>query len=101
MTQSAQPAKPRRVLVLRVAFVGPYAPWSQSQRPATSGAAKSAPTTFREITSQLHISLPSISQPSSALTGPIPIRSEDYSLKFARRKLVPAMGGSVVVGDFD
>jgi hypothetical protein len=87
--------------VLLLAFVGAYAPWSQSQRPATSAAARSAPTTFREITSQFHISLPPVSQASSALTGPVPIRQEEYSLEFARRKLVPAMGGSVVVGDFD
>src|SRR5580658_10584457 len=101
MTQSAQPANRRRLVVLHLAFVGCFAPWSQSQRPATSVVAKSAPITFTEITSQLHISLPPTSLPSGALTLPIPIRSADYSLEYARRNLVPAMGGSIVVGDFD
>ncbi|MFZ0421085.1 MAG: VCBS repeat-containing protein, partial [Candidatus Sulfotelmatobacter sp.] len=49
----------------------------------------------------MHISLPPISLPSSAFTLPIPIRSEEYSLDYARRNLVPAVGGSIVVGDFD
>jgi VCBS repeat protein/FG-GAP repeat protein len=101
MTQSALPANRRRLLVLLVALVGSYGSRSQSQRPATSAVSKSVPITFTEITSQLHISLPPISRPASSLTLPLPIRSEDYSLEYARRYLVPAMGGSIVVGDFD
>jgi enediyne biosynthesis protein E4 len=62
---------------------------------------RSAPITFTEITSQLHISLPPISRPSSSMTLPLPIRSEEYSVDYERRNLVPAMGGSIVVGDFD
>ncbi len=81
--------------------MGASAARSQAHRGAGVSPAKPAPTTFTEITSQVHISLPPISLPSSAFTLPIPIRSEEYSLDYARRNLVPAVGGSIVVGDFD
>ena len=101
MTQAAQLASPRRLLVHLLVFIGAVVPWANSQRVASSAAAKSLPTTFTEITSRLQVSLPPIAPPSGAFTLPIQIRAEDYSLEYARRNLVPAMGGSVVIGDFD
>jgi len=99
MTLSALRGNPLSLTALAFAFVGALIPSALSQK----GAAPAKPETvkFAEITSQLHISIPPISLPSGALKLPIPIRSEDYSLEYARRNLVPAMGGSIVVGDFD
>jgi enediyne biosynthesis protein E4 len=99
MTRSAPQANPRPLIVLVLAFVSALVPSARSQQ--ISAPAKPETIKFAEITSRLHISLPPISQPSGTLTLPIPIRSEDYSLEYARRNLVPAMGGSIVVGDFD
>lgn len=99
MTFSALQADRQPLTVLIVAFVSALVPWALSQQ--ISAPAKAETIKFAEITSQLHISIPPISRPSDALTLPIPIRSEDYSLEYARRNLVPAMGGSIVVGDFD
>jgi len=92
MTQAAQLASPRRLLVHLLVFIGAVVPWANSQRVASSAAAKSLPTTFTEITSRLQVSLPPIAPPSGAFTLPIQIRAEDYSLEYARRNLVPAMG---------
>ncbi|HEY1658660.1 MAG TPA: VCBS repeat-containing protein [Candidatus Sulfotelmatobacter sp.] len=50
-----------------------------------------------ETTSRWRISLP----PVAHAQLPISIRSEDFSLDYARRTLLPAMGGSVAVGDFN
>jgi hypothetical protein len=33
--------------------------------------------------------------------APVPVRAAEYSLDYARRELVPAMGGSIAVADFD
>jgi len=101
MTQPAHEANRRRLLFLLLAFVGSFVLSSQAQREAAPAAATPAPITFSEITSQLHISLPPISHPTGAVTLPAQIRSDEYSLDYARRNLVPAMGGSIVVGDFD
>jgi len=100
MTQSVRSAKRLRVFVFLLTVIVSAVPWVLSQR-STSEAEKSAPTTFTEITSRLHISLPAINPPSGTFKLPISIRSEEYSLDYARRNLVPAMGGSIVVGDFD
>ena len=98
MSDSAQQAGRRRLLVLVLAFAGALVPSLQSQRDAVPPVAKSATATFTEVTSRLHISVPPVSHP---VPLPVLIRSEEYSLEYARHKLVPAMGGSIVVGDFD
>lgn len=99
MTLSARKANPLSLIALVFALFISLIPSALSQKGAAP--AKPEAVKFAEITSQLHISIPPISLPSSALTVPVPIRSEDYSLEYARHNLVPAMGGSIVVGDFD
>jgi len=104
MSNSAQhPGRPRLAVLLLalllLAFFGILAPFLHSQRDAVSPAAKSSQTTFTEITSQLHIALPPI--PTGVQKLPIQVRAEEYSLEYARRNLVPAIGGSIAIGDFD
>jgi FG-GAP-like repeat len=60
-------------------------------------AAKSVPMEFIETTSRWRISLP----PVAHAQLPISIRSQDFSLDYARHILLPAIGGSVAVGDFN
>lgn len=101
MTQSAQPlANRRRLILFLLCFVVAFILSVQAQRAGTSAAAK-PPIAFTEITSRFHISLPPVSHPSGAVTLPAVIRSNEYSLDYARRNLVPAMGGSIAVDDFD
>jgi hypothetical protein len=100
MTQSAQQARRRRLILFLLGFVSAVVPPALSQRAAVP-AVRPAPIAFTEITSRLHISLPPIIRPSGAITLPAVMRSSEYSLEYARRNLVPAMGGSIAVGDFD
>jgi hypothetical protein len=103
MVQSSATPKPRRLLFLLLVFVfaGALAAHAQSERAAVVTPQQAAPVAFAEITSQFHISLPPVSRASSAVTLPTPIRAKEYSLEYARRNLVPAIGGSICVGDFD
>ena len=100
MIEFAQPPNLRRLLAILIAVGVSVAP-AQAQLTGAHPPVKSAPITFAEITSKLRISLPAIDYPSAATTLPALIRSGEYSLDYARRHLVPAMGGSVAVGDFD
>lgn len=100
MIQFAQPPSLRRLLAILTA-VGVFAWPAQAQLTRSHPPVKSAPITLAEITSKLRISLPPIDNPSGAATLPALIRSAEYSLDYARRHLVPAMGGSIAVGDFD
>jgi hypothetical protein len=82
----------------------PLLPWfvvqaQETPRPTAekSAAAKSVPIEFLETTSRWGISLP----PVAHAQLPISIRSQDFSLDLARHTLLPAIGGSVAVGDFD
>jgi hypothetical protein len=107
MVQS--PAKPRPgrllflllVFVIVIVFAGALVSRGQSQRAAGVTPETAAPVAFSEITSQFHISLPPVSRASSVETLATPIGSKEYSLEYARRNLVPAMGGAICVGDFD
>jgi FG-GAP-like repeat len=113
MTPSAQRANCRPLLIATaIAILGlvvALVPRLGAQRTAAPAVAESAPTRFVEITSRLHLALPPIvhssghssSSSSSAVTLSVSIRSQDYSLEYARRMLVPVMGGSIAVGDFD
>jgi hypothetical protein len=74
-----------------------FLPRLQSQQTSATPN-KTASITFTEITSKLHLALP----PAPALkTLPLSIRAQEYSLDYARRTLVPAIGGSIAMGDFD
>jgi len=83
------------VLWTAVAFLLP----AQSQLKSAAPPAKPGPIRFIDVTSRRGISLPQITQ--AGLSLPVKIRSEEYSLEYARRSLVPSMGGSIVIGDFD
>jgi hypothetical protein len=57
--------------------------------------------TLVDVTSRMHLSVPPLSHPPSADTFLKPIKSGEYSVDFARRILIPAIGGSVVAADVD
>jgi len=101
MIRSAHLAYLQRLFTVVLGTIGVFAPWAESQHTAAPAVAKPAPITFTELTSKLHLSLPPTTASSGAVTLPVTIRSQDYSLEYARRTLVPAMGGSIAVGDFD
>ncbi len=63
-----------------------------------SGAA-SRPVTFRPISSQMGISLSGASSPAAASS--VEAGSANYSLDFARKKLMPLLGPSIAIGDYD
>ncbi|HZT68128.1 MAG TPA: FG-GAP-like repeat-containing protein [Terriglobia bacterium] len=69
--------------------------------PPVQVAGRAAPAvSFRDIAAELGVSLHN--SPASPEAGSsVEIRSADYSLDFARRKLVPLFGASVAVGDYD
>ena len=70
--------------------------WSQQS------AKPSADTiTLVDVTARLRLAVPPIENPSSPQTLQKPILAGDYSLDFARRVLLPAIGGSVAAGDLD
>ena len=60
---------------------------------------KSATVVFEEVSSQLPI-LPLVDS-TAVRQLPASLKSSEYSLDYARHSLVPAMGGSVAVGDFN
>jgi hypothetical protein len=74
---------------------------ADAQRPTAAAAPKADLVTFAEVTSRMHVSLPLIGLGVDSAVLPVSIRAENYSLEYARRVLVPAMGGSVAAGDFD
>jgi hypothetical protein len=108
MTRSLQLVSFRSLVILLSIgsiFAGFTRRWALSQQAGASVAAKPATAksklpeiTFTEVTSQFHVSLPPTSAPVSV---PVSIRADEYSLDYARRTLFPAMGGSILVGDFD
>ena len=57
--------------------------------------------TLADVTTRMHLTVPPLSQPPSAEAFLKPINSGEYSLDFARRVLIPAIGGSVVAADVD
>jgi len=57
------------------------------------------PVTFREISSNLGISLPAADVPDADSSAEI--KSGSYSLDFARKHLVPLFGSSIALGDYD
>jgi FG-GAP-like repeat/FG-GAP repeat len=65
--------------------------------PEKAAAAKPAAMEFIETTSRWRIWLP----PVAHAQLPISIRSQDFSVDYARHALLPALGGFVAVGDFN
>jgi hypothetical protein len=70
--------------------------WSQQTARATPGGVALA-----DVTAKMHLLLPTIDRPPDAEALAKPISSGEYSLDYARNVLLPAMGGSVAVGDLD
>lgn len=68
-----------------------------AQAPRAAKAEKTSPVVFGEITGSAPIF-----KPIAVLSKlPVAIKASEYSLDYARRTLLPAMGGSIAVGDFD
>jgi hypothetical protein len=84
------------ILVLALALVSQ----TQTQRKPAPAIKKPAPLVFGQDTSRLHLaSAPAAS--FGAVKFPVSIKSRDYSFDYARRNLIPAMGGSIATTDFD
>ena len=64
-----------------------------------AGGAALRPVTFRQISSQMGISLSGASSPEAGSS--VEVKSANYSLDFARKKLVPLLGPSIAMGDYD
>jgi hypothetical protein len=98
MSEFAQCAGFRRLLWLSIALcvvIGSL----HAQAAVPRAVSASEPKTFVEITSRL--GLPATGNVSGVPRLPISIRSDEYSLEYARRNVVPAIGGSIAIGDFD
>jgi hypothetical protein len=83
----------RRLLLGAAILVAPLS-WSQQ-----TTRANPAGITLVEIAARMHLSLPPLDHPPDAAALNKPIPSTLYSLDFARQNLIPAMGGSVAIGD--
>lgn len=86
----------RRFLLLIATLTVVFPCWSQRARKAAS-----AGISLVDVTSKMHLVSPLLGTHPSAETLHKPISSSEYSLDYARRVLLPAMGGSVTVGDPD
>jgi tetratricopeptide (TPR) repeat protein len=64
-----------------------------------AGGVALGPVTFRDIASSLGISLQGAGEQGDAVSAEI--KAAEYSPEFAQTKLLPLMGPSVAVGDFD
>ena len=69
---------------------------AQQENASTPGRA-----VFVEISRRLGIKLRPIDNPEDLASHGQEVKASEYSLDYARRKLVPAMGGSIAVGDYD
>ena len=58
------------------------------------------PVTFRDISSELGVTLRGATGARQAASS-LEVKSAGYSLDFARRRLLPLLGSSVAVGDYD
>ena len=64
-----------------------------------AGGAAQRPVTFRDFTSSLGISLPGAAENPGAVSAEV--KASEYTPEFARTRLLPMMGPSITVGDFD
>ena len=62
-----------------------------------AGGAAMRPVSFRDIRSELGVTL----HGAQVAEDSVEVRSADYSLAFARRKLLPLLGTSIAIGDYD
>ena len=101
MIRSARLGNVGRVVFPLLIVAGILVLPAHSQQGTAGSPIKPAPITFTEITSRLHVGLPPVSHRSGTVTLPVSIRSQEYSLGYARSVLVPVIGGSIAVGDFN
>jgi FG-GAP-like repeat len=78
----------------------PGAKQSARQSATDEGNAKLLEFTFTDVSHRMGIVLPAVEH-AAPWSRSQPIPSSAYSLEYARQALVPAMGGSVAVGDYD
>ena len=96
-TVSVRRIEPMRCLLLFVVLAASAA-YSQKGASGPQGVS----VILRDVTTKTHLVTSGISlseQTSSTLDKPI--RSDVYSLEFARKTLIPSMGGSIATADFD
>jgi hypothetical protein len=91
----ARTVVPSLLLVFGVGFAT-LPCWSQRTAEKTKDA-----ITLVDVTSKMHLTLPAPSNPPSTETFHKPIASGEYSLDFARKILIPAIGGSIAAADLD
>jgi hypothetical protein len=97
MTQLTTPFTFLRRLSPLVAVISLVLPcWpQQTAREAPGGVS------LVDVTAKMHLLLPPVGSLRDAEALGKPISSGEYSLDYARNVLLPAMGGSVAVGDLD
>ncbi len=102
MSRSLRLIHLRRLFVVVFLVAASLAAWAQAQRSEKpAGAKPAAVLRFTEITSQLHVAVPASKKISEIEKLPVVIPAQKYSLEYARRTLVPAIGGLIAAGDFD
>jgi len=82
------------LLVVVISLVLPS--WSQQTARAKPGG-----VSLVDVTSKMHLVLPPAGRPPDSEVLHKPMSLGEYSLDYARNVLLPAMGGSVAVGDLD
>ncbi len=90
----------RRLLATLLVLTSASLNSMQAQERAQPTSNESRVLTLVEVTAKLHVALPAVDV-SEAVALPVQISSGKYSLDYARRTLVPSMGGSVAIGDFN
>ena len=96
MSPFTKPIALRRFWLLVAALSVVVPCWSQRTQKATS-----AGISLADVTSKMHLGSPLLGNHPGPETLHKPIPANEYSLDYARRVLLPAMGGSVTVGDPD
>ncbi|HEV2247395.1 MAG TPA: FG-GAP-like repeat-containing protein, partial [Terriglobia bacterium] len=64
-----------------------------------AGGAAARPVDFREITSEMGLSLRD--RAPAETSASVEVKAADYSLDFAQTKLLPLLGTSMAIGDYD
>jgi hypothetical protein len=94
MTRFARRFDVIRVLVL--CALSACAAFARAQKANPPAGARQPPIVFDDVTSKFHIALPLLGKPA---TLALSIPAEKYSLEYARRVIVPAIGGSIAAGE--
>jgi hypothetical protein len=101
MTQSKTPLTALPWMSILIAVVSITLPCWPQQRPPLTPKTSADGITLVDVTAKMRLQLPALDNPLNFQTLEKPIAAGEYSLDFARRVLLPAIGGSVVVGDLD